>query len=592
MASVTDLISIIRRGSLAGLRDEIYPVAGVTAVELLKTALLSSNTQYVISSMTAEILWWCLDDQTFVESNRSKYPMALKEAIEEAGDDISASLITKLKAVGQKVRRLKELTATATNPSKKDSTGNSAMHYASDLGLNNMVKGMLKIGGDINLLNRQEDTPCHIAARTGRKTLLEDILLTQSMKDVVNWTIQGDKLDQLIKNEWGDSNWVALMFYKLRKPLREGFMWVEDTRYPCPVNEAVQAYNANGNIGWYSKNSVCTCEVCKKYFFAVSVAYALACPHCENSSIEVIDQITGLKIPISEAKKEMELITKRGTEIESKVQPYHTRPRFNFFKTPSEADAKRFYGFELELVVEDFNVLVRSSMKIAYRAGNEFFMNSDSSIREHREDGKRYASGYELISHPMTLNYVRESKKLTEVFNVLQDEGARSVQNTTTGLHIHVSRAGFETVGCMRRVHEFFYSPANDSFIDEIAGRRRTSYQMSNQTTPPRGFMGGDRYEIINYNNTYTVEFRLFKGGVGKDWLVEKVEFLDCLIEFCKNADSVTVEEFEKFTLLQGEDKHNKRGKKVGFDYKYPTLVAFLKNRKAKHKAIPFLYVA
>lgn len=589
------LILAINNQSISALRNNIDFMSKEIAVELLYHAMRSSMTQYNISVFVAELLYWCVDDEIYAETNRSKYPKALQEALEMADNYITDSLRIKAKAVGQKVRRLKDLLKTESSPNKKDTTGNSALHYACDLGLNDVVKGFLALGGDINLLNRQEDTPCHITARLGRRVLLEEILLASSMKEKINWQIQGSKLDALMQNEWGNgTRWILQMFRSLEKPLAEGYVWAEFEDLPMPIDVVAQVAYC-GRVVWMNKDICTKCPCCGKMIYQGELGRNLACNVCvEDETKEIKDEVSGKKIPLRFAKRTREgIITHQDTEVSCKVRGYHCRPHLNFFKLPSESSAKRFYGFELELVLENSRKMVLASTCIDTRAGSELYMNSDSSIRAHDENGETFGSsgsGFELISHPMTLGYIKASQKLDDAFYVLQDLRARSLQNSSTGLHVHISRNGFKDNNNMARFHDFFYAQHNANFIEQMAGRTRNGYQNSNQTTPPSNFEGGERYEIINYNNSNTVEVRLFKGAVGKDWLLEKIEFLDCLIEFCQTGLALTVEEFEAFTVRQGA--YEGGGKKRKFVYKYPQLVSFFETRKAKQKPIPFLYVA
>ena len=584
------LLLAINNQSISTLRNNIDFMSKEVAVELLYHAMRSSMTQYNISVFVAELLYWCVDDEIYAETNRSKYPKALQEALEMADNYITDSLRIKTKAVGQKVRRLKDLLKTESNPSKKDTTGNSALHYACDLGLNDVAKGFLVIGGDINLLNRQEDTPCHVTARLGRKVLLKDILLSQSMKERVNWQIQGSKLDDLIQAEWNSERWILEMFYHLQKPLAEGLVWCFNNYNPQFATNAIQLHH-EGQMVWVHKNDTEKCYCCGKSFYAGTIT-GLACSTCNSDeSQKILDEISGKKIFLREAKKTREgIVTHVDTYVENKVRGYHSRPYLNFFKSPSETVADRYFGFELELVLEDVHKMILASTCIDARAGSELYMNTDGSIRSHIENGERFNTGFELISHPMTLKYIKESQKLDDAFAVLQDMRARSLNNTSTGLHVHISRSGFKNNDNVESFHKFFYARHNAEFIAEMAGRERNTYQNNAQVTPPRGLYGGIRYEMINYNNGNTIEIRLFKGAVGKEWLLEKVEFLDCLIEFTQAEHGLTVSEFERFAREQGAYEND--GKKKKFVYKYPQLVSFFETRKAKQKPIPFLYVA
>ena len=300
------LLNAINNQRISQLRESLVPLNAANAVDVLSHIVQSSMTHYTISIFVAEVLYWCEDTQMYAQNHRSKYPKVLYQALEIAGEHASDSLKIKLKAVGQKVRRLKELLKTESNPNKKDTTGNSAMHYAVELGLNSVVKGFLIIGGDMNLLNRQEDTPCHIAARLGRRVLLEEILFGRFMEEKIDWEKQGQKLDALMQSEWGNARWILLMFRRLNKPLAEGLVWTEFMDEPLLIEEAIRV-DYCGRIVWAPKDSCEKCPCCSKLVYQGELIGSIACQTCMEDEIkEIKDEVSGKNIPLRFAKRTRE----------------------------------------------------------------------------------------------------------------------------------------------------------------------------------------------------------------------------------------------------------------------------------------------
>ena len=70
----------------------------------------------------------------------------------------------------------------------------------------------------------------------------------------------------------------------------------------------------------------------------------------------------------------------------------------------------------------------------APNSGNEMiYIKHDGSINE----------GFEIVSHPMTLDYHENHMNWLEVFEKAIEMGYRSHNTSTCGLHIHVSRSAF-----------------------------------------------------------------------------------------------------------------------------------------------------
>jgi hypothetical protein len=550
--------------------------------------------QYYKKAIAAELLFWCDDDEIHTESSRSRYPKVLKEAIDAT--DESAGFYSELKATGQKVRRLRELIDRFNDfdPNRKDSTGNSAMHYASDLGLNSIMVRFLPFGADLKLQNRQGLTPLEVAAKRGRKLFISEVLTSSSLN--VEWDDEfAQRLDDAIRSEW----WISTFDREFRlagRPAPEGFVWCVATNRRTEVENARQLSDGT----WAQQHYVTSCPCCGA-FVAGSPSDRTPCSPCREEDAEMTCEVTGERLPLSRMvyHRSYQLWTKSGVYVESKVRGYHSRPRLSFFKQPDEI-TRRYFGFELELVLPGNKERVLSSMIVDQQAGAELYMNSDGSIGSHSEGDKRWSCGYELISHPMTLAYASTSEKLKKAFFCLRTFNAAAIMNRTLGLHIHVSRRGFKDDNAIRRVHSFIYKADHRDFVVAIAGRDSSdsNYTSFNQTIPPSSLRGGTRYEAINYQNTETLEFRLFKGGVGLDYLLERIEFLDALIEFCSQEQfseytqftSNKIDEFVGFILSEGTKTGVGRNQKM--QYRWPNLARFVNNLQAKQKSLPFIYVS
>lgn len=595
-----NIISAIDSNSVVALRTvlrgEVITTEKATAsiVRIIESGRLN---QYVKRTMIADVLFHSIDEATHRESARSSYPQVLEDSLQAS--TASDGFKTDLKAVGQKIRRLKDLLNNDRygdfEPNRKDSTGNTPLHYACELGLNPLVLSLMAIGAKIDQENRQNETPIEIAAKKGRKALITSILFK---KPTVNWNDPWvERFDGLVEREWHSRMfWHEL--YVAGRPLPEGYVWDSVSNTRLEIEQAVQV-----GLLWTHKSNVQRCACCA----TPSLTYFErgVCDECADADREIECSITGDKTPFSMLRWDNHygLFHKRELSIDNKVRGYHQRPDFSFKSI--NTNTKRYYGFELELVVPSQKEYVLSSMAIDMCAGDELYMNTDGSIGSFSDGDQYWATGYELISHPMSLEYAQQSQKLKNAFNALGRYKAASMGNRTTGLHVHVSREGFDSDRALQRTHLFIYSEAHRAYIEEMAGRSasETSYTSFRRRDIIQGlnYRGGDRYQAINYLNEKTVEFRLFKGGVGLEYVLEKIEFLDALIEFCSlekhDADGMNVfarrnniDAFE--TWIMSNFYSQGRGKTAVKTYRWPNLVRFTENRKSSQKTLPFIYCA
>jgi len=231
-------------------------------------------------------------------------------------------------------------------------------------------------------------------------------------------------------------------------------------------------------------------------------------------------------------------------EIESKDQSIHD---YNYKPEPI------FYGNDdmymgVELEIDHGGESSDSADELLYIANfpNErMYMKHDGSIED----------GFEMVTHPMSLDYHKKEMPWGKVFDKALDMGYRSHKTSTCGLHIHVSRDALgpdhdaqEEV--IARIVYFVeahwnellkFSRRTESNIMRWASRygieasARTVYDKAK-----KGNMG--RYVCVNLQNFNTIEFRIFRGTLKYETFIATLELVH---EICNRAIDATDYAFE-----------------------------------------------
>lgn len=130
--------------------------------------------------------------------------------------------------------------------------------------------------------------------------------------------------------------------------------------------------------------------------------------------------------------------------------------------------------------------------------------------------------------------------------------GNFKTQTRTCGLHIHVSRNVLSPIQLGLMI-KFMNDYKNEDFLEKIGGRDLNNYCQQNLEFSKLGVManltkskkpdphykekyfheGREHYDILNFSNVNTVEFRFFKGKPDPDHIKSSIEFVQCITELC-----------------------------------------------------------
>jgi hypothetical protein len=212
----------------------------------------------------------------------------------------------------------------------------------------------------------------------------------------------------------------------------------------------------------------------------------------------------------------------RATSV---IRSYGYRPKPRFRGSDKHG---LFLGMELEI----FCSRDRDTSDVAGEAqevlGKVAYIKSDSSVTH----------GFEIVTHPMSFTYAMEEFPW-EVLDRLDDLGSYDTDNS--GIHVHVSRAGFS--GPRHEYSWMIFAHRNNAQFSRLA--RRVSDQWASfsdqQRTDAKAIAtkkkrDHTRYRAINQTNTDTIEVRIFRSSLDVQSVKAALGLVHASIEYTRSV--------------------------------------------------------
>lgn len=223
----------------------------------------------------------------------------------------------------------------------------------------------------------------------------------------------------------------------------------------------------------------------------------------------------------------------------NKIHKYGYKPAPIF-----HGSGNRYFGVELEIADggEDNDNALKILESVDSESGNKIYI---------KHDGSLHGKGFEIVSHPMTLDYHMNEMDWEILMEAADNLGYTSQDNDECGLHVHVSRDSFSSdyvIGnCIVFVDKFFeeeimsITRRTEEQIDEWAKKYDVySFEGVDVNNEKEVYKEcyrknqKDRYYCINLRNRNTVEFRIFKGTLNYKTFISTIEFVDSVVEFAE----------------------------------------------------------
>ncbi len=223
------------------------------------------------------------------------------------------------------------------------------------------------------------------------------------------------------------------------------------------------------------------------------------------------------------------------------IEDYYYKPSPIFY-----GEGSLYIGVELEIDEGgEYSENADTLMDIGNRNKHHIYCKHDGSLNE----------GFEIVSHPMTLDYHMHEMNWQAVMNKAVCMDYRSHETDTCGLHCHVNRSAFgsteeEQEAVTARIVFFVENHWNELLkfsrrtVDNM-NRWASRYGISENTAityknAKDKQMG--RYVAVNLTNADTVEFRLFRGTLNYNTFIATLQLVEEICQVCLALDDCDVE--------------------------------------------------
>lgn len=247
------------------------------------------------------------------------------------------------------------------------------------------------------------------------------------------------------------------------------------------------------------------------------------------------------------------------------IEDYYYKPVPIFY-----GEGPRYFGVELEIDgAGERGDHAELLLDIANREQERLYCKHDGSLED----------GFELVTHPMSVEYHMNEMPWAEILSKVIALGYRSHQANTCGLHVHVSRAAFGKIpeqqeDAIGRVLFFVEKHWNEL----LRFSRRTPHQLDQWAArygykdhpkemlehAKKGVRG--RYACVNLTNFDTIEFRIFRGTLKLNTFLATLQMVDhiCDVAIFMSDEQLRALSWSSFVSGIGE----------------PELVQYLKERR------------
>ena len=179
-------------------------------------------------------------------------------------------------------------------------------------------------------------------------------------------------------------------------------------------------------------------------------------------------------------------------------------------------------GIELEVEGGFYNVIDKID-------DERMYFKHDGSLRD----------GFEIVTHPMSYPYLKETKLFENTLRELRKGGCKAL--VTCGMHIHISKSIFTSLHLFKLMKLVYENEYLFLKLAERSKRRADRWASFNEKRQKniiyyaKEKYKSSKYEAINLCNRSTIEFRFMKSNLALAKFNKNIEIVLSAIEFSRN---------------------------------------------------------
>jgi hypothetical protein len=278
--------------------------------------------------------------------------------------------------------------------------------------------------------------------------------------------------------------------------------------------------------------------------FSISGVSGLYCSTCYNDAIASC-QICG------QQDYKGRMIRNNGTwycrecyENKRVIKEYDYTPTFVPHKLKWENTL--YMGIEMEIEPREVN---KDSFENDAKSVNEFLKEKKlNKVFYFKHDGT--VRGFEIVSQPLTLQYMHSNIPFNDIFKWLINKGFTSYKSGACGLHVHLNRSFFSPLE-IHKLRLFFST--NQAWIKKFSKRFETGKRPGREGTffnyenlePSNYLREGKQQESkyyalrLNPHGKDTIEVRVFRGTLDCKRFIATLQFCDAVAHFTKEISVI-----------------------------------------------------
>lgn len=221
-----------------------------------------------------------------------------------------------------------------------------------------------------------------------------------------------------------------------------------------------------------------------------------------------------------------------------RIVPYSTKIE-SFLGNPTDSI---YMGVELEILYS-----TKLDVESLYSYNNE------GKLALLKEDSSIEGLGFEIVTAAMSLDV-----QLDYWEGLIEQFGKELTPHSSCGMHVHISRKPLSQLQ-IGKILVFLNEPANDWYIDQIAGRTANDYCERSPKKLEDVNCPTSRYEALNLTNDSTIEFRLFSSTNKYEEIASRIEFCYALTKYCEYAELTKLQwnDFKQWVLQEDDSLYS-----------------------------------